>query len=179
LTNRQPSSANDPMGDTDYKNPISTPAPTIDTVSSRLAELKELMQTKFEATKNIADERDRRYEDRFKAMDEKTTLALASSEKAVTKAEIATEKRFDAVNEFRGSLSDLTSTMIPRAEANARFEALDSKNEDMKKEVGGLRESRSGGEGKDKAGQQHLSLIFSVLAFLGMLTVIFMRGLGK
>jgi hypothetical protein len=170
------------MSDTDYKNPVTTSTPTMDSLSGRLSELKELMQTKFESTGKIADERDRRYEERFRAMDEKTSLALTASEKAVSKAETATEKRFDAVNEFRGSLSDQTATLLPRAEAEARFKALDAKNEDLKNEVSGLRESRSSGEGKEKAGQHSIATIFSVLATLialATLMAFIMKGSGK
>jgi len=47
---------------------------------------------------------------------ERTDMALTAADKAVTKAEIATEKRFDAVNEFRGAMDDQAKTMIPRAE---------------------------------------------------------------
>ncbi|MEU7752715.1 hypothetical protein [Micromonospora sp. NPDC049171] len=43
-------------------------------------------------------------------------LALAAADKAVTKAEIATEKRFESVNEFRQTLSDQTKTFIARVE---------------------------------------------------------------
>jgi uncharacterized phage infection (PIP) family protein YhgE len=82
----------------------------------------------------MMDERDIRYEQRFEAMDEKTSLALTSSEKAVTKAETATEKRFDAVNEFRGSLKDQASTLMPRAEAETKFKAYDDRLESMKKD---------------------------------------------
>jgi Ni,Fe-hydrogenase I large subunit len=83
--------------------------------------------------KEIMDERDRRYEDRFKAMDEKTSLALNASEKAVSKAETATEKRFDSVNEFRGQLKDQANSLMPREEASARFNAVEEKIEDLKK----------------------------------------------
>lgn len=55
---------------------------------------------------------DRRYEERFEAQ-----------EKAVLKAEIASEKRFDSVNEFRATLSDQTATLMPRAESTLRWEA--------------------------------------------------------
>src|ERR1700691_4940343 len=98
------------------------------------------------------DERDIRYEQRFKAMDEKTSLALTASEKAVSKAEIATEKRFDAVNEFRGTLSDQARLLIPREEVNARFAAFDQKIGGIKKhfskDIAGLKESRSEGVGR-------------------------------
>jgi hypothetical protein len=98
-------------------------------------ERTDVLRTDLEAFKKLMDERDRRIEERFRAMDEKTGLALTSSEKAVTKAEFATEKRFDAVNEFRGQLKDQASTLIPRAEAETRFAAIDKDVEDLKKIV--------------------------------------------
>ena len=93
--------------------------------------------------RELMNERNARYEDRFKAMDEKTSLALAASEKAVTKAEAATEKRFDSVNEFRKTLSDQAATFLARPEAEAKFKGYDEKLDDVKKEIAGLRESRS------------------------------------
>ena len=83
--------------------------------------------------KEIMDERDRRYEDRFKAMDEKTSLALNASEKAVSKAEMATEKRFDSVNEFRAQLKDQAATLMPREETFTKFNAIEEKIEDLKR----------------------------------------------
>lgn len=110
--------------------------------------LKELLMDRFASIEKIIESNDRRYEERFKATDEKTTLALAASEKAVTKAEVATEKRFDAVNEFRGTLSDQAATLFPRAEAESRFNSFDEKIEDLKKDIGSLKESRSNLEGR-------------------------------
>jgi len=60
-------------------------------------------------------ERDRRYTERFDAQ-----------EKAVLKAEVASEKRFDGVNEFRRTLSDQAGTFTTRAEMDARFEAVNT-----------------------------------------------------
>jgi hypothetical protein len=105
------------------------------------------LASEFDGFKDLMTERDRRYEQRFEAMDEKTSLALTSSEKAVAKAEIATEKRFDSVNEFRATLSDQAANLIPRREADTKFAAWDDKFEDLKKEIAGLRESRSGATG--------------------------------
>lgn len=50
---------------------------------------------------------------------EKVALALAASDKAVSKAEVTTEKRFESVNEFRGQLDDQAKTFISRVEFNA------------------------------------------------------------
>ncbi len=108
----------------------------------------------IESLERFYEERDRRYEDRFKAQDEKTTLALTASKEAIGKAETATEKRFDAVNEFRGTLSDQAAHLLPRAEADVKFGNFDEKIESLKKEIQGLRESRSAGEGNDVQAQR-------------------------
>jgi hypothetical protein len=47
--------------------------------------------------------------------------ALSAAKEAVTKAELASDKRFEGVNEFRGALNDQQRTLIPRAEAELRF----------------------------------------------------------
>jgi hypothetical protein len=131
------------------------PASPDDVLAQRIASLRELV-----------DERDRRYEDRFRAMDEKTTLALASSEKAVTKAETATEKRFDSVNEFRGSLKDQAATLLPRNEADTRFKAMEEKLEGQAKVIGGLSESRSEKEGSSKTYILIVGFAIGLLAIL-------------
>jgi hypothetical protein len=102
------------------------------------------LRARLDSERELAKERDRRYEDRFTAMDEKTGLALTSSEKAVAKAETATEKRFDAVNEFRGQLKDQAATLLPRAEADAKFNSIDKDMEELKKTIA-LSQGRSSG----------------------------------
>jgi hypothetical protein len=64
------------------------------------------------------------YTRRFEDLDAKTTLALAAADKAVTKAEIATEKRFEGVNEFRATLADQAQRLMPREEALSKFENI-------------------------------------------------------
>ena len=70
---------------------------------------------------------DRRYEERFKAQREALTVALTAAEKAVLKAEAATDKRFENVNEFRASLTDMANRMMPRLETEQRFEEMTDK----------------------------------------------------
>jgi hypothetical protein len=88
--------------------------------------------------KALVDERDVRYSQRFAAQQEALTAALSAAkeavaaallaaDRAVTKAELASEKRFESVNEFRGALSDQTSKLIPRTEADQRFSAMEDK----------------------------------------------------
>lgn len=78
----------------------------------------------------LLDERDRRYTERFDAQEKATDAALAAQKEAiaaalnaaqtaVTKAEVASEKRFDSVNEFRAQQGDLIRTFVQRREAFA------------------------------------------------------------
>lgn len=69
-------------------------------------------------------ERDARYAERFTLSEKAVDSALASSERAVAKAEIATEKRFDAVNEFRAQLADQARDFMPRKEYEVQQAAI-------------------------------------------------------
>jgi hypothetical protein len=90
------------------------------------------------------DALDRLTEARSRAQDEKVTLALASAQTAVTKAEVATERRFEGVNEFRQTLSDQAAQFVTRRE----FEQLREANADRIREMQtrlDKTEGRSGG----------------------------------
>lgn len=100
-----------------------------------LAEIKAVRETR--------ESDDRRYEQRFK--DSQTAVdaavaaarmavdaALSAAKEAVHKAELASEKRFDGVNEFRGTLADQQRMLIPRAEAELRMSAIERQLEELK-----------------------------------------------
>jgi hypothetical protein len=85
----------------------------------------------------VINERDKRYADlraadgkaidaALSAAKEAVAAALAAAERAVLKAEFAAEKRFDAVNEFRGQLADQASKLMPRTEAEIRLSNLEN-----------------------------------------------------
>lgn len=65
-------------------------------------------------------EADRRYEQRFAAQETAVANALAAAKEAVDKAEAATEKRFEAVNEFRAQLNDQAARLMTRDESLSR-----------------------------------------------------------
>jgi hypothetical protein len=111
-------------------------------------------------------ERDLRYEQRLQAMEAATAArfadllathalahsaqqqaviaALTSADRAITKSEIATEKRFDAVNERETILGDQAAQLMPRAEADARLAAIAEKTDQNSKRID-RNEGRSGG----------------------------------
>lgn len=80
----------------------------------------------------VADERDRRYEQRFEAQTEAVSAALTSAKEAVDKAETAATRRFESVNEFRAQLADQAGTFMPRLEAEQRIGQLAEKIDDIK-----------------------------------------------
>ena len=65
-----------------------------------------------------------RNQQRFEAQTKAIDAALLAAEKAVTKAETATERRFESVNEFRQTLSDQTKTFISRIELESYVRSL-------------------------------------------------------
>lgn len=65
----------------------------------------------------------------LRLLDEKDraiAAALSSAERANAKAEAATEKRFEGVNEFRAALADQQRTLMPRNEAEIRMSGTDT-----------------------------------------------------
>jgi hypothetical protein len=79
------------------------------------------------AFEKLMDERDKRYNQRAIAQDEAVKSALATSKEAVTKAENATEKRFESVNEFRKTLSDQAGNFLSRVEYGSNHKGLEEK----------------------------------------------------
>ena len=69
-------------------------------------------------------EMDLRHQQRFDAQTRALDSAFVAAKEAVSKAEVAAEKRFDSVNEFRGQLGDQAKTFMPRIEAEQRISAI-------------------------------------------------------
>jgi len=103
-----------------------THEPSLRELTNELDAVAAVFDQKVGRLRDVSDERDRRYEERFHAMDDKTSLALNASEKAVTKAEVAQEKRFDNTNEWRAAMQDRDRNQMPRVEIEQRFQALRS-----------------------------------------------------
>jgi hypothetical protein len=66
-------------------------------------------------------------EQRFNDQGVAINAALSAAERAVNKAESATEKRFEGVNEFRKTLSDQAMTFLTKGEYFAQHKALEEK----------------------------------------------------
>lgn len=78
------------------------------------------------------DEMDRRLMAAVEGGKDAARFALESADKATAKAETATEKRFDSVNEFRAQLKDQSATFIPRIEVEQRLTDIMSRLESLR-----------------------------------------------
>ncbi|KAB1938973.1 hypothetical protein F8271_17590 [Micromonospora sp. ALFpr18c] len=79
-------------------------------------EVERRMEQRLDALERLIDAKLAHVNTKIDAQAAQVGLALASADKAVTKSETATEKRFESVNEFRQALSDQTKTFIARVE---------------------------------------------------------------
>lgn len=75
----------------------------------------------------VMNERERALDQRLSALRETLVQSIASAEKAVAKAEAASEKRFEGVNEFRNTLKDQQTTFTTRPEVEVRFKNLEER----------------------------------------------------
>jgi phosphopantetheinyl transferase (holo-ACP synthase) len=78
------------------------------------------------------------------AQKEMTYAAMTAAKEAVLKAEIASDKRFDGVNEFRETLADQQRNLMPRAEVDVIVRGFAEKIASNQAEMLELRASRNG-----------------------------------
>jgi hypothetical protein len=61
--------------------------------------------------------------------------ALASTELAISKKDVADEKRFEAVNEFRGQQADIIRGFLPRAEYTVEHQSMQRQIDELTKRL--------------------------------------------
>jgi hypothetical protein len=88
-----------------------------DLITTLANERQERVDERFIAAAVLADQR-------FMAQEKAVSAALAAQKEAVAKADLANEKRFESVNEFRAQLADQAARLLPRAEAEVEHRAL-------------------------------------------------------
>jgi len=125
---------------------------------------------------------DKRYEQRFNdtkiavdvaliAADKAVAAALAGQKEAVTKAEVAAEKRFESVNEFRNTLSDQQRNLMPRSEVEILIKGLFTRADSNENRIIAI-------EGKGQGNKDGIAYIIGLVGFLiGVITLI-VRFLG-
>lgn len=113
-----------------------------------LSTLKEHLETGIEGTERRSAERHRvvldTMRDGLQTQKEAINAALDAAKEAVSKAEAASEKRFDGVNEFRAALSDQQRVLMPRTEVEAILKAMAEKVEAGTVQINALIAERRG-----------------------------------
>ncbi len=130
---------------------------------------------KLNALEQISNEREARNIERFDAAKETIGVAMTAADKAIVKAEMATEKRFDSVNEFRQSLADQAAQFMPRTEYRISHDAVAEKIEGL---LTRLTTVESGKEASAKTSTQFQGMIMGYVAILismATLVVLFFR----
>jgi len=105
------------------------------------------------------------------AQKEAVSAALASVQRESEKTERAAEKRFEGLNEFRGSMQDQQSRLMPRAEAEVGMGALREKIAELNSRM-----DRGDGRGAGlNAGWGYLAGAVGLLAGIAGLAARFMN----
>jgi hypothetical protein len=104
---------------------------------------------------DLLGERDKRFDQRFDQQD-----------RAVTKAEVATEKRFEGVNEFRKTLADQQRTFIPRQEAESMFKNINVKLGEYCSKLDRIENMKQGGNVVWAYVLAGISIIIAIVSFI-------------
>jgi hypothetical protein len=102
------------------------------------------LHARITALEKMLNEREERTKERFVFIEKNINIAMASADKAITKSEMAVEKRFDSVNEFRQTLADQAATLLPRAEYSVQHATLVDRVTETISRVASLEERQAG-----------------------------------
>ena len=81
--------------------------------------------------------------------------ALRSAADAVEKAEVASNKRFDSVNEFREQLADVIRTFLSRDLAEVSFKNVDERLRKVSDELAVLRQAAAEDQARDDGSREN------------------------
>lgn len=167
------------MNENDWR-PI--PDPTILTTEALLREistLKTLIEQHINDNEELFDTKLQLARENSAALKELIEAKLEASQKAVTTANVANEKRFESVNEFRAQLNDMIRVLLPRSEADAKLAALDARTADNKDAIAILVAQLAGNTGTDAGVQQsrndlRANIAIGISVGMGLLTMVTM-----
>lgn len=123
------------------------------------------VDTDHELFLRLYEERDLRYKQLFEERDKRYQERFESQSEAINKAEAAQDRRLDAVNEFRGQLSDQANTFVPREVYEAAMIATRVERDLIRERLGFL-------EGEIRAARRaSAAYVTAVGLVLGVLTL--------
>ncbi len=113
---------------------------------------------------------------RFEAMKQTVETAFANSQVAIGKAEEATAKRFEGVNEFRSALSDQASSFVSRTTLDALVEKLENQIERNRADLDSLAKRIDVREGQLQGSKvtigNLIALVTVAAAIIGVIVVL-------
>lgn len=138
-----------------------------------------ILEAKMVGHCSLDVERQHSIEDKFKGIEktistaienrEKTTEAVFSTIKdTIEETKIASDKRFEGVNEFRKALSDQTNTFLPRAEYTSRHDALGEKLTAVTSRMDRMEAVKTGSQEQRTKLNEVVPWIIAVLSFIGL-----------
>lgn len=101
---------------------------------------------------------------------EQVNAAFASSKEAILKAETATERRFESVNEFRAQLNSQTQSFMPREVAEAKLAEVNKKVDELTARI-------NTGQGKSAGVTASIGLMIAVSGVALAIVVVFVNVL--
>lgn len=107
----------------------------------------------------------------IQTLKEYVDLRFQQVQVAVDKAESATEKRFESVNEFRSTLADQQRTFVPRPEYEAAHQSLENRVNAVTSELEKIQNQKQGGN-------IVYAYVISVISLIGTVIVIVVN-IGK
>jgi len=126
----------------------------------------------------IVEDLDKRLQIALKSVEQTAAAAQSSSERATTKAEIAMEKRFDGVNEFRQTLGDQAGRLISRAEVEARMVASDKETTGLASRLDRIEAASLGKQDNEKSRRDNTGLWIAVGAMIAAFLAAAIAGIG-
>ncbi len=89
----------------------------------------------LDAFRELMEERDRRYKSQFDAQERAVVAAFSAQKEAIQKAEAAQNSYNVGHNDLTRKMDSQYQQMLPRTEADNRFNSMSEKIEDVKKEA--------------------------------------------
>jgi len=113
---------------------------------------------------------------RYANLESKVQAAFDSSQTAIQKAETATEKRFEGVNEFRAALSDQAAHFVTREAMAAMADKFDTQISQYRKDLETLGRRLDVREGQSQGSRLTTGILVTVttvaVGVLGLVVVI-------
>lgn len=120
----------------------------------------------------VIDEHDKQHAAALRALKELTAAAFVASEKAIVKAEEAQFAYNSTHNDLARKMDAQYKEMVPRAEANLKWDGFEKDLVELRKDISGLREAKSELGGKFSGSQVVFSYIFAILGLLAAVAAI-------